>query len=102
MISGQSHLKGAFSLILLILLASTAVRAEAHERLGDVYAAFQAPKQSGDQAEHHYEQAIKLIENGRINVKSLISKRFSIGQINEAFDYALSGEGLKTILRFEN
>jgi threonine dehydrogenase-like Zn-dependent dehydrogenase len=48
----------------------------------------------------HYEQAIRLIENGSIDVESVISKRFSIDQIEEAFDYALSGQGLKTIIAF--
>ena len=47
----------------------------------------------------HYEQAIRLIENGRIDVESLVSKRFSIDNIQEAFDYALSGQGLKTIIQ---
>ena len=50
----------------------------------------------------HYEQAIQLIENGKINAKSVISKRFSIEQVEEAFEYALSGRGLKTILEFRN
>ena len=48
----------------------------------------------------HYEKAIQLIETGRIDVEAVISKRFSIEQINEAFDYALSGQGLKTIIQF--
>jgi len=50
----------------------------------------------------HYEQAIQLIENGKINAKSVISKRFSIEQVEEAFEYALSGRGLKTVLEFRN
>jgi threonine dehydrogenase-like Zn-dependent dehydrogenase len=48
----------------------------------------------------HYEQAVRLIENGSIDVESVISKRFSIEQIEEAFDYALSGRGLKTVVKF--
>jgi threonine dehydrogenase-like Zn-dependent dehydrogenase len=49
----------------------------------------------------HYEQAIQLIECGRIDAGSVISKRFRIEQVREAFDYALSGRGLKTILEFQ-
>jgi len=50
----------------------------------------------------HYEQAIDLIEHGKVNVRSIISRRFGIEQIAEAFEYALSGQGLKTILDFQS
>ena len=48
-----------------------------------------------------YEKALDLIQDKKIDTKSLISKRFKIDEIKEAFDYALSGKGLKTIIEFE-
>jgi threonine dehydrogenase-like Zn-dependent dehydrogenase len=46
----------------------------------------------------HYEQAIALIESGKVDVQSIISRKFPLEKVEEAFDYALSGRGLKTIL----
>jgi threonine dehydrogenase-like Zn-dependent dehydrogenase len=50
----------------------------------------------------HYEQAIDLIEGRRIDVKSIVSRRFSIEKVTDAFDYAQGGQGLKTILQFQD
>lgn len=47
-----------------------------------------------------YELCLRLIEEGKINPESVITRRFNIKQIKEAFDYALSGEGLKTLIYF--
>lgn len=48
-----------------------------------------------------YETSVGLIEDRKIDTKSIISKRFKIEQIKEAFDYARSGEGLKTLIEFD-
>jgi threonine dehydrogenase-like Zn-dependent dehydrogenase len=46
----------------------------------------------------HHQAALELITSGQIDTKSIISKRYKLAQIKEAFDYAMSGEGLKTII----
>lgn len=45
-----------------------------------------------------YELSINLIVNKKIDTGSIISKRFNLYQIREAFEYAMSGSGLKTII----
>ncbi|MFW6137747.1 MAG: zinc-dependent dehydrogenase [Spirochaetota bacterium] len=45
-----------------------------------------------------YELCLRLIEDKKIIPEKVITRRFSINQIKEAFDYALSGAGLKTII----
>jgi len=47
-----------------------------------------------------YELSLNLILNKKINVKPLISKRFKLKNIKEAFEYALSRKGLKTVIEF--
>jgi threonine dehydrogenase-like Zn-dependent dehydrogenase len=47
-----------------------------------------------------YEVAMGLIEDGKIETEALISKRFKVEDIREAFEYAMSGEGLKTMIAF--
>lgn len=42
--------------------------------------------------------SLNLIASGRINVKALISERFSVSQTKEAFKYAISGAGMKTFV----
>jgi threonine dehydrogenase-like Zn-dependent dehydrogenase len=49
-----------------------------------------------------YEHSIELIEGGKIETKSIVSKKFNISEIREAFDYALSGKGLKTLFVFQS
>jgi threonine dehydrogenase-like Zn-dependent dehydrogenase len=49
----------------------------------------------------HHEFALSLIVDKRIDTKSIISRRFSIREIKQAFDYALSGQGLKAIFEFQ-
>ncbi len=49
----------------------------------------------------HYEQSIGLIVGGKVDTKSIVSKKFIISEIKEAFDYALSGKGLKTLFVFQ-
>ena len=41
---------------------------------------------------------MKLAASGRLNLKDLVSKTFRIEDINEAFAYAASGEGMKTFV----
>ena len=45
-----------------------------------------------------YERALRLIEQGKIEVRSLITKRFPVADIRAAFEYAGSGQGLKTLI----
>ena len=45
-----------------------------------------------------YERALRLIEQGKIEVRSLITKRFPVEDIKAAFEYAGSGQGLKTLI----
>jgi threonine dehydrogenase-like Zn-dependent dehydrogenase len=46
----------------------------------------------------HHQAALELITSKQVDTKSLISKRFKLSQIKEAFKYAMSGEGMKTII----
>jgi len=48
-----------------------------------------------------HERAMRFIEGGQIDTKSVISKKFSVSRIGEAFEFAMSGKGLKTIIGFE-
>jgi threonine dehydrogenase-like Zn-dependent dehydrogenase len=48
-----------------------------------------------------YETAVRLILQKKVNVTSLISKQYAVGQVQEAFAFARSGEGLKTLLSFD-
>ena len=50
-------------------------------------------------ATRHHKEAIKLIENGSIDLEYLITHRFGLDEINQAFDMAYSGMGQKIILR---
>jgi threonine dehydrogenase-like Zn-dependent dehydrogenase len=45
-----------------------------------------------------YARALRLVESGRIRVTDTVSHRFGMSQSVEAFDHALSGKGMKTIL----
>jgi len=49
-----------------------------------------------------YETSVKLIEGGKIDTAAIVSKRFDISRIKEAFEYALDGRGLKTLIFFKN
>lgn len=44
---------------------------------------------------HHYEKALRLIESGVVNVSKLVSHRFPLEQIDEAFAAAEGGLGIK-------
>ncbi|MFW6137599.1 MAG: zinc-dependent dehydrogenase [Spirochaetota bacterium] len=45
-----------------------------------------------------YAACLDLVVNRKINTKSLISRRFNLEHIKEAFEYAMSGQGLKTLI----
>ena len=49
----------------------------------------------------HHQSALGLIVDGKMDTAPIISKRFGIDEVKKAFDYALSGEGLKTVIEFE-
>ena len=51
-------------------------------------------------AQSDYSKSVKLIEDRKVDTKSIISKRFGITEIKEAFEYAMSGRGLKTLIEF--
>lgn len=46
----------------------------------------------------HYERSLRLIEQRKIEVRSLITKRFPVEEIQAAFEYAASGQGLKAVI----
>jgi L-iditol 2-dehydrogenase len=51
-------------------------------------------------AQDDFYKSVKLITEGRVETAPIISRRFGIEKIAEAFEYALSGEGLKTLIEF--
>jgi threonine dehydrogenase-like Zn-dependent dehydrogenase len=48
----------------------------------------------------HHALAVDLITSGKVDAKSVVSRRFRITEVRKAFEYAMSGEGLKTIIEF--
>ncbi len=47
---------------------------------------------------HTYPRAIRLVANGRVDVRSLVSHRFPLERIAEAFACAQRREGLKVVV----
>jgi len=47
---------------------------------------------------YHCKMALDLQASGKINLQSLITNKFPLAQIKEAFEAALTGQGLKTII----
>ena len=45
-----------------------------------------------------YFKSLKLVDEGRADLKRLISKSFQLDEINEAFEYTASGKGLKNVI----
>jgi threonine dehydrogenase-like Zn-dependent dehydrogenase len=45
-----------------------------------------------------YYKSLMLIADGRAEVGKLISHRFTLAETNAAFDHALSGDGMKTMI----
>lgn len=48
-----------------------------------------------------YFRSLRLVADGRIDVKAIVSHTFALTDIQQAFDFALSGEGLKTLILHE-
>lgn len=48
-----------------------------------------------------YYKTLDIAFSGRMDLKELISARFTIDRINEAFEYAMSGKGLKVLVENE-
>mmetsp|Transcript_78232 Transcript_78232/g.142336 ORF Transcript_78232/g.142336 Transcript_78232/m.142336 type:complete len:396 (+) Transcript_78232:26-1213(+) len=46
-----------------------------------------------------YPTALSLVSSGKVNLKPLISRRFSLDQVNEAFEHFASGEPIKVIIQ---
>lgn len=49
-----------------------------------------------------YYKSLMLVAEGRINLGSLISNTFSLGETPNAFEWALSGKGLKTTILMQD
>ena len=47
---------------------------------------------------HTYPRAIELVVNGLVNVRSLVTHRFPMGRVIEAFQVAARREGLKVLI----
>lgn len=45
-----------------------------------------------------YTRSLRLVEAGKIDVKAIISDRFDMGSALAAFDHALAGKGMKTLI----
>jgi len=45
-----------------------------------------------------YYKALRLVAEGRANLKQVISATFSLADIAKAFEHAASGEGLKALI----
>ncbi len=48
-----------------------------------------------------YERALSIISDRKIEVGPLVSRRFRITEIKDAFEYAASGRGMRTVISFE-
>ncbi len=48
-----------------------------------------------------YYEAVKIAASGKVNLKDLATGLFSIDKIQDAFDYSLSGKGMKALIIFE-
>ncbi|MEX3013980.1 zinc-dependent dehydrogenase [Gymnodinialimonas hymeniacidonis] len=45
-----------------------------------------------------YARSLRLVESGQIDVKAVITHRFGMDQAVSAFDHALAGKGMKTLI----
>jgi threonine dehydrogenase-like Zn-dependent dehydrogenase len=48
-----------------------------------------------------YFRSLRLVADGRIDLKAIVSHTFALADINTAFEFARSGEGLKTLVLHE-
>ena len=47
---------------------------------------------------HTYPRAIRLVDSGQVDVRSVVSHQFPLDEAFEAFDIAQRREGLKVII----
>lgn len=47
-----------------------------------------------------YMEALGIIASGKINVKGIITNEFKLEEIGKAFEFAMSGQGMKTVITF--
>lgn len=45
-----------------------------------------------------YARALALVEAGKVDVRAVVTHRFAMGEAVAAFDHALSGKGMKTVI----
>lgn len=45
-----------------------------------------------------YPKVIELVRTGKLQVKAMVSQRFSLDQINEGFDFLRSGQGFRSVI----
>ena len=45
-----------------------------------------------------YFRSMQLVADGRINVRDIVSHRYALAEINQAFEFAKSGQGMKTLV----
>jgi len=45
-----------------------------------------------------YPKAIEMVRNGKIQLVPMVTKRFSLDQINEGLDFLRSGEGIRSVV----
>jgi len=48
-----------------------------------------------------YRKCLRLVESGVLPIRRLITHRFSLKQINEAFQFAAAAGGMKSVIEFE-
>jgi L-iditol 2-dehydrogenase len=46
-----------------------------------------------------YERGMRLVRSGRVDVASLVTARFPLERAQEAFESAVSRQGLKVVIR---
>lgn len=49
---------------------------------------------------YDYVQAMQLVADGRVDPSTLVTRTFTIDQINDAMEYAASGDGMKAMVLF--
>jgi L-iditol 2-dehydrogenase len=47
---------------------------------------------------HTYPRAIRLVESGRVDVRSLVTHRFPLAEVEQAYAVALAREGIKVVV----